>query len=267
MRRALVVVLGTVIGCSLPLWLLPEPHADYAVESTTDAVPFRDARRPSDTGAVDSRRDVLGADTWTPPSPCDYPLPDAFSCPTIADKVPETVCTDLMLLELKSCFVGPETRCSTARKAYPACAKCMLETWIADYRVDIGACMHVIDPSSPCGRAARCEQTCAFEVCGDCDFTIGSGSIAKASEFGECVADATAPPGDASGGACWSVAGKTVAGCRADPRFAPCFVETADDIVPFFRGACGTGGVWSDGDGGADAAESEAVGDSADAAD
>lgn len=228
-RRLTTLATGAVLfaGCSLPLWLMPEPP-EYTELSTEDAVGFRDAGAPRSDSSPD--REIIDASYV-----CDWPASASdVTCPTKSTARPRTVCTDDALTELLTC-VGTKpddaTRCLAAKKAYPECNACIFTEWLIEGFPDSAACMRAIAPESPCADGWRCQHDCLVAVCLGCETEL---------EWTGCSARAVA----ADGGACWSRS-KDYVGCAEQPRFAPCLVNAPSELRTFFRGACVTGGLWS----------------------
>jgi hypothetical protein len=256
---ALAMMAGVFAGCSLPLWLLPEADEEL-VTKQPDVGPLRDTgvRPRSDTGS-DTRppRDTAPPDT-TPPG-CAYPRPSGFRCEAVPMKVGENVCTDAMLMELaRDCFAptGDSTKCSTTKAKYPACAKCVWDTWVYEWFWDSASCIRAIDPTSSCADVVRCTQSCWLEVCLDCD--PSSYGADGGSEWTQCREEALLPPaGTVPTGECHALAGGDYKACESQPNLRPCFIRTLDDWLAFTGGACRDGGKWVRADAGGDVGDTD----------
>lgn len=207
--------------------------------------------------------------TKPPPAPgCGQPLPDGFesACVGPKPKAGSTACTDEMLVEIATCFAPglDAKRCAAIQAAAPECAKCTLATWFGRLGADEAACVARVDGEGDCARALQCGRDCLSTVCSfdDCDTTPGSGSTSDRSQWQDCAeaAQSSADSGVDGGGACASFAARRAA-CITGAA-APCFPNSAEDLLRFFRGACRDGGDWSKvGDAGAGDAALDAASD------
>lgn len=228
---------------------------------------------------------------------CREDLPPGYICAPIVERPAGTSCTDEAIDALLSCFApgGDEAKCKSARAAHPACATCMLGDrdadggvvgWLDEYTIDEAACVHAIDPTSPCTTAVGCTKRCVRDSCFACSTVPASGT--SASDYDRCVASVVHAPlapdaeatgdtdaeadvadtsvedasdtevGDAADAAdalpCDRFAGTEYHACLDDPRFRVCFPSSLDALRVFFRGACRDGAKWPAGDAGSDAA-------------
>ncbi len=233
--RAPFIVVMTVAGCSDPA-------------STSE--------NASDSSVIDSYPDIITSDNppclfmacdtgTTPPIDCTAPLPADFACGSIKAKAGQKVCAEASLTELMTCFVaGGEKACEAARAKHPDCDKCLTEWKYGERFFDVGACMHLVDPASGCGEAWRCERDCVAAACAECDDSPGSGKTPGGSALSECDARMR-NAADAGTGTCYERATRDLDLCRLHPTVAVCFVDKAEDVLRFYRGACRDGGDWS----------------------
>jgi len=215
----------------------------------------------------DDTRSVFEAAPWTPPDTAPYscinPFAGSLACEAPVERIGKKVCNDAMLSALSSCFVGDAKGCYAARDAYAACATCVLDDtadggvpvgWIEGNWIDEGACIRAIDPKSACATVVNCTRACIESACVDC---------ADGSEWNECRDEVLAPTtlalpdagpdadadvdtdADAGGGVCHRLIARQWTACASDPRFRPCIIQTVDDLLPFFRGACRDGADWA----------------------
>jgi len=217
--------------------------------SGREAASVPDAAVPNDaTAATDTRPEAspVEASVNPPAAFCIESLPKEFACARVVAKTGMTVCTDDATEALSACLGGAydAAKCSAARSAHEACAKCAFATWAyATNTFDIGACLHAVDPGSPCGDAWRCNADCLQAVCGGCSPEPRTGGDGGSSEFSDCFDMATRET--SASGYCYKHGVVQLAACRADPKTAVCFVDSAADAVRFVRGACRDGGVWT----------------------
>ncbi len=208
-----------------------------------------DASVPNDAKAApDTRPDPIRVDGYVnPPATfCIEPLRLEFACAPVVAKMGMTVCTDDALDGLTTCLSGAydSAKCSAALSAHMACAECAFKTWAyATRTLDIGACLHAVDPDGKCGDAWRCNTDCLGTVCAGCSPEPRAGADGGSSELSECYDMATRETSES--GHCYKHGVEQLAACRADPKTAVCFVETTADAVRFIRGACRDGGVWT----------------------
>ncbi len=235
MHGVRILLVSLLLGC--------DGRFGQRVERTVE-----DASVATDAFAVDSFV-PSPLDTAAPPTrlSCDIPVPDGFRCQPAVGRPGSAACTEAMLAEFVTCF-GVDfdsVRCTKASAQFPECKRCVLETWIFENQVNSGACLLAIDPKSHCGQAWRCTTECLNEVCADCDTTPGSGTDAKTSERDDCERRAQIKgTSETASGPC---AGPSLElrACREEPRFAPCFVASKEELLRFYRGACRDNGDWS----------------------
>jgi hypothetical protein len=175
-----------------------------------------------------------------PPLSCEQPVPPDFRCTAPSPVAGKKVCTDVAIRALADgCFGygATESKCNSAMKKYPACSTCMLEDWIHDNRLAIGACIQKVAPGDKCATTIECTYSCLDVACSECSWEPGSG-MGGGSEMDECWEAAAS-------GSCYSIAAKDYEACVSDPKTAVCIPNTVEDLMPFYRGACRDGGDWS----------------------
>jgi hypothetical protein len=165
---------------------------------------------------------------------CPAVVPAGWTCTAmVAARTGEKTCDDAALARLQhDCVSSGATgsACTATTKELAACSACVFQHWsiltLGTFSVaDTAACVRLVDPTSDCAKTLACFHACAELRCDDCGDAIAC--FAKEhSATGECATS-------------------DVAACRADPRFAPCFVESSDDWLRFARGACRDGGDWT----------------------
>lgn len=193
-----------------------------------------------DTATFDTGRPPPPDTRPPPPMTCELPLDPSFACLDVPKLAGKKVCNDAAIRALtNACFFGGDGgSCEAARKKYGACSKCVIEEWIAESRLESGACIQKIDPKSSCGRVINCTYDCLASVCSECDPEPGSGK-GGGSAADDCYENA------ASTGGCYDLAAKDYTECASDPRFSVCIPNTEEDLIMFYRGACRDGADWS----------------------
>jgi hypothetical protein len=242
MRLASVCFAALVLGCGART--INDFDEFGSPSTTTDSGTTTDSS--IDTGSPDTRPPPFDTgtpppDTRPPPMGCEAPLSPGFSCLEPPDIAGKKVCTDAAIRELSNGCFGPgatSSKCNAAMKKFATCSNCMLNDWVAETRLQTGACIKKVDPTSKCGTVIDCTYDCLWEVCNACDDTPGTGK-GGGSEMDDCYESA------AYMGSCYDLAAKDYTECASDPKLSVCIPNTVDDLITFYRGACRDGGDWS----------------------
>ena len=242
MRALLPVVFASVLAAcggkvGLAVDFVDPPGVDAGADTWGDAR----IERPALPDASPPSFDVAPPpDADPPPTGCETPLPPSFTCVAPTPGKGQKACTEAALQKIvAACFSGSGSGCDAARKAEPACGRCILEDWIDNNMLAVGACVQAISPGDPCATTVKCTYDCLAEVCGSCDPTPGSGS-GGTSEMDACYSAGLEP-----GRACYARVGAEYEVCFSKPELSVCFPADIDAVIPFYRGACRDGGDWS----------------------
>lgn len=239
MKRGLILGSFLFMACGGKVGLLDE--LAVASDAGADSA-LPDSTPPRDTGTwplPDASPPPFDT-APPPPTTCATPLSPGFTCTAPAPGKGQTVCTDDAIRAIvNGCFTGDGGGCDSARKKFPACERCMLQDWLDEGSLNVGACILAVSPGNPCAKTVKCGMSCLAEVCGSCDPSPGTGSGGM-SELDDCYSNESY-----EGGKCYAVAMRDYVACSEEPKLSVCFPYDLDAVLPFYRGACRDGGDWS----------------------
>jgi len=210
-----------------------------------------ETRDEADSAAPAESGDTLPDDsstTWpdtsadTAIAACATDLPSDFACPASSTFTGGTACTEAALEAfVNTCYDGTfstSAKCVAWTASFAECSKCLRAFTAPAGLLDVGACMHFLAPSSPCGSVQDCFRACVGEVCRTCDRSGGSREIVR------CVNESVSPGySTIPKGRCYDVAFKKLIiddyWCGTTVTFDLC-----RQVLPLLRGACRDGGDW-----------------------